>query len=108
MSTKGNPIKNVQLISRHDFEQGLKRFGLKISNDSICKYIDTYPQNQSQYNYEHPRVFTCDFVDETGHGWANIYSRFYKEHTIPKTDLFREFKEFIESYTFKIGHYYFI
>jgi len=104
-----NPIKNTILIDKTDFEKSLfNLFGLKVDYDMICKYLDTYPQNQTEYNIKHPKVFTIDFVDKTGRGWANIYSDFYKNHTKPKTELFKQFKEFINTYTFRVGDYFFI
>jgi hypothetical protein len=83
--------ENKIYLNYNEFNEVLKQlFNLVIDEDTICKYMDTYGQNQSQYNYKNPLVFTCTFKDETGKGWANIYGRFYKEHTTKKTDLFKE------------------
>ena len=104
-----NPIKGTQLISKANFENTLKtRFGLCIDDDMICKYIDTHPQNKDFYTIENPPVFTVDFKDEIGKSWASIEGIFYKNHTSKKTKLFKEFKDFKEKYTFKIGKYFFI
>ncbi|QRE03491.1 hypothetical protein H0H26_11460 [Flavobacterium psychrophilum] len=76
--------------------------------NKITKYLDTYSCNKHAYNVENPLVFTIDFIDSTGFGWANIYSEFYQNHTNKKTDLFFEFKEFISTHTFKIGNHFLI
>lgn len=102
-----NPFKYKTEVNRLNFENELKRFGLSIDIDSVCKYVDTYPQNENEYKYRQPRVFTCTFKDSSGKGWANIYGNFYKNHTLKRTKLFREFKDFIDSHTFKIGNYYY-
>ena len=103
-----NPHKNKILISRFDFENSLQiLFGLKLDKDSVLKYTDTYIQNQSLYKYKHPKIFTCSFIDNTGHSWYNVNSEFYKVHTINKTELFIQFKHLINTYTFKLGNYFF-
>lgn len=103
-----NPHKYRREISKDSFCNTLKTlYGLELDMDMICRYIDTYPQNESTYNYKSPRVFTIDLKDSTGYGWANIKSKFYKEHTTKKTELFKEFKHFIDSHTFKIGNYWY-
>lgn len=103
-----NPIKNTQLISRSEFEAKLKSFGLFICNDSVCKYIDNYPMNENFYELPKSRVFTIDFIDSTKVSWANTNGLFYKNHTIPKTSLFKEFKEFVSNHTFQIGNHFLI
>ena len=109
LKEKFNPIKGTQLISKANFENTLKtRFGLSLDDDMICKYIDTHPQNKEFYTIDNPPVFTISFKDEIGHDWANTEGRFYKEHTTRKTELFKEFREFKENYTFKIGKYFYI
>ena len=109
MKTTENPIKGTQLISKANFENTLKtRFGLSLDDDMICKYIDTHPQNKDFYTIENPPVFTVDFKDEIGKSWASIEGIFYKNHTSKKTKLFKEFKDFKEKHTFKIGKYFYI
>ena len=107
-----NPENKIYL-NYNEFNKALKQlFNLEIDKDTICTYMDTYKQNINQYSYKNPLVFTCTYKDETGKGWANIYGRFYKEHTTKKTQIFREFKEFINTYstTIKKGNktYYMI
>ena len=104
-----NPVLNTSLISRKQFESILfNRFGLKLDMNKITKYLDTYSCNRHAYSVENPKVFTIDFIDSTGFGWANIYSEFYNKHTKPRTELFNEFKEFIGTHTFKIDNHFLI
>lgn len=104
-----NPINNTVLVSRKHFESELfNRFGLKLDLHSICKYKDTYSCNKHAYSIENPLVFTIDYIDSFGISWANGNGEFYKDHTKPKTDLFKEFKQFKETHTFKIDKHFHI
>jgi hypothetical protein len=104
-----NPIKNTTLISKKYFDEVLKvRFGLTIDKDSINKYIDNYNCNSHTYNEASPKVFTATFTDSFGFSWSNTQGRFYKKHTEPKSELFKEFKEFINTHTFIIDKHFYI
>jgi len=104
-----NPVLNTKLISRKEFESILlNRFGLKLDLNSITKYQDTFSCNTHAYSVKNPLVFTIDFKDKINASWANVYGIFYTENTKPKTELFKEFKEFKNSHTFKIGNYFYI
>lgn len=102
-----NPFKYKKLISLNEFKNRLVDFGLELDMNTFCKYVDTYPQNESEYNYKLPKVFTIDFKDITGVGWGNVNGEFYKNHTTKKTQLFKDFKEFKDTHTFKINQYYY-
>ncbi|WP_296683267.1 hypothetical protein [Flavobacterium sp.] len=102
-----NPIKNRVAISESEFNNTLKsRFGLSIDKDSICKYVDNFSQNQKMYNINNPKVFTISYKDKKGFPYSNINGVYYKNHAIKKSDLHKDFNEFINTYTFKIGNYF--
>jgi len=104
-----NPLINSKLISRKEFEEILlNKFGLKLELKSICKYVDKYSCNRHVYNYSEPKVFTIGFIDKTGFSWSNINGFFYNEHASKQTELYKEFKEFKNSHTFKIQNHFFI
>lgn len=104
-----NPIKNTKLISKKKFLEILKnRFELTIDKESINKYIDNFNCNSHTYNELNPKVFTATFKDSFGFSWSNTNGEFYKYHTKPNSLLFKEFKEFINSHTFKINNHFYI
>lgn len=104
-----NPVKNTTLISKREFAEILEnRFGLFINNESIYKYIDYFQGNQVMYNVNNPKVFTIDYKDQNGFSYANTNGIYYNNHAIKNSDLHKEFKEFINTYTFKIGNYFMI
>ena len=102
-----NPHKNKIEISKQEFENSLfSLFGLKVDYSMVCKYIDTFDQNKDMYNIKSPKVFTVDFIDNTGFGWANINSDFYKKQCLKQTQLKKDFWEFKCTYTFKYKDYW--
>ena len=104
-----NPINNTKLISKKAFNDILKdRFGLTIDKNSIFKYVDKYTCNKHAYNKPAPQVFTITFVDRFGFSWSNTNGEFYKNNTIPKTQLYKDFKEFINTNTFIIDKHFFV
>lgn len=104
-----NPILNTNLVTKKQFETELfNRFGLKVDYSMITKYMDTYSCNEHAYKIKNPLVFTISFVDSFGFSWANVYGSFYKNHTKPKTELFKEFKQFISTHTFKHKNHFLI
>lgn len=104
-----NPIKNTKLLSKKEFLETLKnRFGLTIDKNSINKYIDNFNCNSHIYTKPSPKVFTITFIDRFGFSWSNTYGQFYKDHTKPNSLLFKEFKEFINTHTFKIDNHLYI
>ena len=104
-----NPILNTTLLTKKQFETELfNRFGLKPDYNKITKYMDTYSCNKFSYSVDNPLVFTISFIDNFGFSWANVYGQFYKNHTKPKTQLFKDFKEFINSNTYKYSNHFLI
>ena len=104
-----NPIINTKLITKKQFTNDVfNLFGLKLDFESVCMYKDSHSCNKWAYNIPDPLVFTASFVDHFGFSWANINGSFYAEHTIKKTDLFKEFKKYIENHTFKHKNHFYI
>lgn len=104
-----NTIKNTELLSKKEFLETLKnRFGLTIDKNSINKYIDNFNCNSHAYNNINPKVFTITFVDRFGFSWSNTKGEFYQNHTVPKTKLYNEFREFLNTHTFVIDKHFFI
>ena len=103
-----NPIKNRILINQSEFNHVLKtRFGLSIDKDSIYKYVDNFSGNQRLYNINNPKIFTIGFKDKINKSYSNIYGDFYNNHAKKQTELYKDFKEFVNTYTFTIGKHFF-
>lgn len=97
-----NPIKQTKLLSKKEFERQLKdRFNLVVDYKMITMYVDNYNCNKHAYSVEGPKVFTIDYNDIQGFGWANTNGWFYKHEVVQDTELLKEFKKFKNEHTFK-------
>lgn len=104
-----NPILNTKLISRKEFEKTiLDRFGLRFYKESVTTYKDLYSCNKHAYSVEGPLVFTCTFIDRFGFSVSDVNGEFFKEQYKQGTQLYKEFREFLSSHTFKIKNHYFV
>jgi hypothetical protein len=90
-----------EYVNIDTYEYMLGKFGLKLdlkNNDTLNMYFNNLNENY----YLDATIMP---ISEDGIGWANIYSKFYKEHVLLKSNLYEEFKRFRNSYftTYK-GH----
>lgn len=99
-----NPFKEKILITRKQFEIELKQlFDITIDKDALCLYTDTYQCNKHIYKVNNPKVFTFTPLDKWGLSIYHIYSTYIKDNE----QLYKQLKEYLNTYTFKYKGYYY-
>jgi hypothetical protein len=104
-----NPIINTVLLSRCDFETTLlNKFNLILDIESINMYKDNFSCNADSFNVKSPNVFTVSYKDNFKYSFniSNVNSVFYSEQYKKETQLYREFKTFISTHTFKYKNHF--